>query len=171
MRIRNTRKLEEEQIELQMTPMIDIVFQLLVFFVMTFKVVAQEGDFNIKMPLASESTGIPEDQPLPPMRLVLRSDDEGNLAGISLNDQPFTNFREVNEYVRSLIGDSSGPNGDAFRDSAEIEIDSDYLLKYSNVIAAVTAVTGYVDQNDKVVKLVEKIKFAPPKPAPAQQAQ
>ncbi|MEC9149539.1 MAG: biopolymer transporter ExbD, partial [Planctomycetota bacterium] len=29
----------EEKIELQMTPMIDIVFQLLVFFVMTFKVV------------------------------------------------------------------------------------------------------------------------------------
>ena len=30
---------------LEMTPMIDIVFQLLVFFIMTFKIVSQEGDF------------------------------------------------------------------------------------------------------------------------------
>lgn len=36
-----------------MTPMIDIVFQLLVFFIMTFKIVSQEGDFHIKMPVAN----------------------------------------------------------------------------------------------------------------------
>ena len=36
MQIRNANK-AGEKIELQMTPMIDIVFQLLVFFIMTFK--------------------------------------------------------------------------------------------------------------------------------------
>ena len=49
---------KNEKIELQMTPMIDIVFQLLVFFIMTFNVVAQEGDFNIRMP----AIGAPQDQ-------------------------------------------------------------------------------------------------------------
>ena len=44
-----------EEIKLNMTAMIDIVFQLLVFFIMTFKVVALEGDFNVKMPLASQN--------------------------------------------------------------------------------------------------------------------
>ena len=39
MKIRNTGG-DGEKIELQMTPMIDIVFQLLVFFIMTFKIVA-----------------------------------------------------------------------------------------------------------------------------------
>ena len=50
MKIRGKRPSKDEKIELQMTPMIDIVFQLLVFFIMTFNVVAQEGDFNIRMP-------------------------------------------------------------------------------------------------------------------------
>ena len=52
MQIRNANK-AGEKIELQMTPMIDIVFQLLVFFIMTFKIVSMEGDFNIRMPAAS----------------------------------------------------------------------------------------------------------------------
>ena len=42
MQIRNANN-EGEKIELQMTPMIDIVFQLLVFFIMTFKIVSMEG--------------------------------------------------------------------------------------------------------------------------------
>ncbi len=34
-----------------MTPMIDVVFQLLIFFMLTLKIIAPEGDFNINMPL------------------------------------------------------------------------------------------------------------------------
>ncbi len=36
-----------------MTSMIDIVFLLLIFFITTFKIGAQEGDFNVKMPLSN----------------------------------------------------------------------------------------------------------------------
>ena len=42
-----------------MTPMIDIVFNLLIFFVMTFKITAPEGDFNVKMP-AQAAQGVPD---------------------------------------------------------------------------------------------------------------
>ena len=49
---------EPDEIKLNMTAMIDIVFQLLVFFIMTFKVVAMEGDFNIRMPLATTDAEI-----------------------------------------------------------------------------------------------------------------
>ncbi|MEM8866338.1 MAG: biopolymer transporter ExbD, partial [Planctomycetota bacterium] len=37
MKIRHTD--HRDKIQLQMTPMIDIVFQLLIFFIMTFKIV------------------------------------------------------------------------------------------------------------------------------------
>ena len=53
MKIRNTGRGDDGEVKLEMTPMIDIVFQLLVFFIMTFKIVSQEGDFNIKMPRAA----------------------------------------------------------------------------------------------------------------------
>ncbi len=52
MKIRGYDK-QNEEIKLAMTPMIDIVFQLLVFFIMTYKVTAMEGDYNIRMPSAA----------------------------------------------------------------------------------------------------------------------
>ncbi|MFP6658896.1 MAG: biopolymer transporter ExbD, partial [Pirellulales bacterium] len=59
MKVRKKRKASgSDKVELQMTPMIDIVFQLLVFFILTFKVVAQEGDFDIRMPVM----GAPQEQ-------------------------------------------------------------------------------------------------------------
>ena len=45
---------ETEEIKMNMTSMIDIVFQLLVFFVMTFNPPQYEGDFSVKMPLNSD---------------------------------------------------------------------------------------------------------------------
>ena len=63
---------EPEELKLNMTAMIDIVFQLLVFFVMTFKVVAMEGDFNIKMPLAA-ADGQSVDDLLPDLCLLYTS--------------------------------------------------------------------------------------------------
>ena len=69
MKIRHTTGSGQDKIELQMTPMIDIVFQLLIFFIMTFKIVSMEGDFNIKMPQASPSTVQTIEPDFPPMSL------------------------------------------------------------------------------------------------------
>ena len=69
-----------DKIELQMTAMIDVVFQLLIFFVMTFKIVLPEGDFNIRMPLAAESRPPSEPDETPTLNLRLRSNgDDGTL--------------------------------------------------------------------------------------------
>jgi len=159
MKIRNVGR--EDKIQLQMTPMIDIVFQLLVFFVMTFKIVLPEGDFNIKMPLASPKAGAPSDE-LPPMTIRLRAADDGSLASIRLNERNIESFDQLRSHIISLVGNEQGPSGDSV--SAEIEIDSDYRLKYEHLMGAVTAISGYVDPTTgSVIKLVEKIRFAPPK--------
>jgi biopolymer transport protein ExbD len=145
-----------------MTPMIDIVFQLLVFFIMTFKIVSMEGDFNIKMPLAAPSEGLPDEDKLPPMKVRLRASPSGQLAQISLNDNNFgTSFENLHNYIISVIGDERGPG--SVQETAEVELDCDYDLKYDNVVKAVTAVSGFIDDDGNVVKLVEKIKFAPPR--------
>lgn len=52
-----------DKVLIDMTPLIDIVFQLLTFFVMTLKVASLEGDFNIKMPLANGNEAAPDIQP------------------------------------------------------------------------------------------------------------
>jgi len=57
-----------EKINVPMAPMIDVVFQLLIFFMLTLKIVAPEGDFDINMPMGA---GAPSDE-LPPLDLKVR---------------------------------------------------------------------------------------------------
>lgn len=149
-----------DKVAIDMTPMIDVVFQLLAFFCMTLKIVAEEGDFNIKMPLAAPRAGTPDPNQLPPMKLRMRADRNGNLVEMILNEQPFsgpTRFQQLHNHIAGLVGDGS------MAASAEVELDCDYGLKYENVIAAITAVSGDVSPEGQVIKLVEKIKFSPPR--------
>ena len=146
-----------------MTPMIDIVFQLLVFFIMTFKIVSPEGDFNIKMPIGAPREGLPDPNQLPPMKLKLRADSNGQLVSMRLNEKGFSrgDWGALRGYIIGILGDDRGPN--SIQASAEVELDVDYDLRYEHVIDAITAVSGYKNEDDNVVKLIEKIKFSPPK--------
>ena len=162
MKIRRRDNRDDEKIELQMTPMIDIVFQLLVFFIMTFEIVTQEGDFNIKMPLAADS-GANVDPTALDMTLRLTSNAAGDLTSIQLNNNTFQQFSDLHNHIIGLIG---GDQPDVAREAAEIEINADYQLRYEYVIEAITAVTGYRNETNDVAKLIEKIRFSPPKAPP-----
>ena len=157
MKIRNTDR--REHIVLQMTPMIDIVFQLLVFFVFTFKIVLPEGDFNIRMPSASASTSSkPSETPL--LKVRLRANPDRELATLQLGDVVLDGrapFFQLQSEIRALVGDAGGPG----TDDQEVEIEADYDLKYRYVVQAITAITGYVDDNGQQHKLVERVRFAP----------
>ena len=74
------------KIDINMTPMIDVVFQLLTFFMLTLKTVIVEGDFNIKMPLGA-SAGAAEDIPLPHLTVRMEATPEGGLAGVRLGER------------------------------------------------------------------------------------
>jgi biopolymer transport protein ExbD len=141
-----------------MTPMIDIVFQLLIFFIMTFKIMAPEGDFNVKMPLAGVTEG-PPPADLPPIRVQLTARSDGQLSQIRFGNRNLgRSFQSLRQAVIDMVGPDASPS---VLETMEVELDCDYHLRYENVIEAITAVSGYVDE-DKVVKLIEKIKFAPP---------
>lgn len=167
MRVRNVQRRAGEEIELQMTPMIDIVFQLLIFFIMTFKIIAPEGDFNIKMPIAAPSEGPPPIDQLPPIKVHLTARSNGALAQVRFGNRPLGTGREafvaLRQAVRDMVGDEPGPS---VLESTEVEFDCDYHLRYEYVIEAITAVSGYVDE-DRVVKIIEKIKFSPPHRGPS----
>jgi len=157
MKIRNSDN--RETITLQMTPMIDIVFQLLVFFVFTFKIILPEGDFNIRMPSAQASeTSQSSETPL--LKVRLRAAADGELAQVQLGDIVFDGnapFAHLQGEIRGLIGDSGGPGST----EQEVEIEADYELKYRYTMNAITAITGYIDDNGEQHKLVEKVRFAP----------
>jgi biopolymer transport protein ExbD len=165
MRVRNVQRGTPEQIELQMTPMIDIVFLLLIFFILTFKIAAPEGDFNIKMPQAAPSKGIPPDEMLPPIKVRLTARSNGMLSQIRFGNRVIEedgrpSFEGLRQAVIDMLGDEPGPS---VLENTEIELDCDYQLRYEYVIEAITAIRGYVGPEGQIVNLIEKIKFAPPR--------
>ncbi len=151
-----------DKIELQMTPMIDIVFQLNIFFLFTFKIILPEGDFNIRMPSAAAARAMEMSETLP-MTLVMRAGPDGELAELRLAGRSFGNgryaFLKLHQQIRAMVNDAGGPGTAS---DLEIEVDADYDLNYENVMKAITAITGFIE-NGEPHKLIERIKFTPPK--------
>lgn len=153
-----------EQTTLQMTPMIDIVFQLLAFFCMTLRVASTEGDFAIKMPLVAAAAGEPDpNQTAERYTLRMRADESGELLEMTMAQQAFTGpgddkWTQLRQFIAGQVGQGN------LEGAAEVELDCDYNLKYEYVIRAITAVSGDVGADGRIIKLIEKINFAPRRP-------
>jgi biopolymer transport protein ExbD len=153
-----------DKVEMQMTPMIDIVFQLNIFFLFSLKIISPEGDFNIRMPSAAAARSVQQSESLPRM-ITLKAAPDGRLAELRLDSQSFGNgrdaFARLHQAIRNYVNDTGGPGTAS---ELEVEINADYDLQYDYVVKAITAVTGYIE-NGEAHKLIERVKFTPPKKA------
>ena len=164
MKIAGSLQNENEDIKLNMTAMIDVVFQLLVFFILTFKIVALEGDFNVKMPLASETPPEENLDAVPTLITVkLNAGEEGNIASIDVDDEfeaanltGATMFSDLTNFVESTLAKNADPST---AEDIEVEFDIDYQLKYQFTVRAIGSVSGKVLPDGSVKTMVEKIKF------------
>lgn len=150
-----------EKLETNMSAMIDIVFQLLVFFMLTLKIVEPEGEFNVNMP-SNAISGCFENNEMPDIQVQLRANSDGTLSGVFFGQRNLgagpAAFEQLNIEILNVIGRP----GAAITKDLAVEIDADYELHFSNVINAVGACTGRIDQRSgKVVKYIDKIKFKP----------
>src|SRR5688572_2126496 len=126
------KKAELTPVPMDMTPMIDMVFQLLIFFMLTFKILSQEGDFGIMMPLSAVSAGVANPMHVPPIVVRLTANPTGELVGITVNDKEFgTNFASLHNYLHALVGSERGPG--SIQESTEVELNCDYGLHYRYV--------------------------------------
>ncbi len=156
------RRTDDTKVEIQMAAMIDIVFQLLIFFILNLKIVSEEGDFDINMPLSGSGPAAAEQAPKLEYKVRLLADSGGNLRDIQVGENSLGNdipacFQRLNNNVRAWSS-----SGGSYSDDLEVEIDADYNLHYVYTIKAISACTGYL-QGEKKVKFLEKIKFAPPR--------
>ena len=151
-----TTSLETQR--LPMTPLIDVVFLLLTFFVTTLKITAPEGDFGIKMPLTGAS-GMVTSQTLPtePIRIRLTADQTGHLADIEVGSNRLgPDPQRLREQIIKLVG--AAPT-EQERENLEAIIEYDRVLKYQYTIDTITAISGHLSEGN-VVPLIDKINFA-----------
>lgn len=151
------------KIEMPMAPMIDITFQLLIFFMLNLNILAPEGNFDINLPIGAPTSLAPEDLNLPPIKVSLRSDRDGNLTQVTLGQKNLGNDDAAFDRLSSEILKIIVRPGNPLTKDLEVEIDADYETQYKYIIRAVSRCTGRLDpQTKQLVRYVEKIKFAPP---------
>ena len=169
-------KQSTEKIEAQMAPMIDVVFQLLIFFMLTLKIVEPEGDFTVNMPIGASAPA--SDSPKPPVikvrmkadpvtgemysMTIARKELFANLGG-SQEEKAAGAFQRLNSEILRVIGSPNNP----LAEDQEVELDPDYELNSKYLINAIGACRGRVQRNPdgtaQMIDYIKNIKFAPPR--------
>jgi biopolymer transport protein ExbD len=162
MRIRGSDK-PNEGVTLQMTSMIDIVFLLLAYFIMTFKVTSMEGDFAVNMPLASEGASQMTETLDKTIIVHLPRSVDGSVGPIDVefgsDRKTFSDelrYQRLRDYVKSLVLQAGDPTASS---QYEVEFDIDRDLAYDFTIRGVEAVSGEPQPGGQILPLIEKIRF------------
>lgn len=148
---------KDRKVQTDMTPMIDVVFQLLIFFLFTFKIAPVEGEIGVNMPPLSIGSAVSQENPdveKVPIRLAAGSG--GRLEDIRLGDNSLGN--DLRKLTETLKGTYSGMLT-SLGTKVEVEIDADRALDYYWVIRATNAVMR---------ANIDNINFTDPKVQPLQ---
>jgi len=128
-----------EKPRINMTPMIDVVFLLLTFFVVTFKIIVPEGDFNIQM--SSLGQALPVVIDTDSVQVRLHANEDGLLSEIQLIDKRIENFDSLRQSVSAIA---------LTKPDLEVVLRPDDHLHYEYIVKAITA----------IFEITENIKFA-----------
>jgi biopolymer transport protein ExbD len=144
------RRKDVQTVEMQMGPMIDMVFLLLVFFMVTAKPVKQESDINLGLPgtvAQEESVDIPDEQ-----RIIIRADGQ-----VILNDQPMDSAASTELPALLATLKRFKEAADANRSEALITIQADDGARHQRIVdvlnvcakARITGVTFADDSEEE----------------------
>lgn len=140
-------------LRLEMTPMIDVVFQLLVFFLFTFKIAPVEGEIGVNMPpVDAGSAQATEEVTLDRTLIRLIAGPGGALAEVRFGENELGSGEVALRALAKLLRETYAGPADIV-DDVEIDIDADRTLAYRWVIRAANAVMSVG---------IEKINFADP---------
>ncbi|MBX6316285.1 MAG: biopolymer transporter ExbD [Isosphaeraceae bacterium] len=112
-----------EEVAFPVTPMLDMAFQLLAFFVLTFQAPARETWLDLYLPAAPAAlSGRPQGPTEPPLRsedpdrpdreadrtIRAEADEQGNLKALRLADRPVADVEALAELLRQEIAGARG---------------------------------------------------------------
>ena len=128
------------EIEIPITPMLDMAFQLLTFFILTYRPAPSEGQFSMNLLPPSAVTEITKEQPkdstpsldatLRTLTTVLRAGEGGALGEVILADRPIEGMDQLKTELEGFVNDPI-----LSFDQALIKVDP--RLKYSELIKVI----------------------------------
>ncbi len=151
------------EIEIPITPMLDMAFQLLTFFILTYRPAPTEGQFSMNLLPAQQATEITKEQPkenatpsldasLRTLKTTLRAGENGLMGEMILADKPIPGLPELKTELESFVNDPVL----AF-DQAVINVDPQ--LRYSEVMKVIDIFSSLKDPQGKP-KPLTKISFS-----------
>jgi biopolymer transport protein ExbD len=102
------RRLEpSDSVMFPVTPMLDMAFQLLAFFILTFQAPSNEASIDLYLPTVAMALPKQDDSGGPTraegdLIILARADDTGKLLSLSLNDRPLLGPAELSEALSVL---------------------------------------------------------------------
>jgi len=139
---RKKRK-HEESLDIPVTPMLDMAFQLLTFFVLTYRATPTEGQYSMnllpaapatEMKAKDQSDSAPTDDSIPAslktLPTTLRAGEGGALGRVSLGEQDVQGMDALKKELKTILEDPSLPF-----DQTLIKVDPN--LRYSELMQVI----------------------------------
>jgi biopolymer transport protein ExbD len=126
------RRKDVQTVEMQMGPMIDMVFLLLVFFMVSAKPIKQESDINIGLPgtvAQEEALDIPDEQ-----RIQIQPNGQ-----VVLNDQPMDSPASAEMPALLSTLKRFKESADSNKTEALITIDADDAANHERIVQVLNA--------------------------------
>jgi len=140
---RRQRRKSGEDVELNLTAMLDMAFQLLAFFILTFRPPPVEGQISMRLPppkpvLADPKSkldvGQNESKNLPigynTLVVSLFADPNGTLAGLSVGETPVQTLPGLDTKLKQIFADKDNPF-----DQVIVQVEED--VKYEDLMKVV----------------------------------
>jgi biopolymer transport protein ExbD len=129
------------EVEIQITPMLDMAFQLLTFFIMTFKATPTEGQFAMNLlpaqpatrmdaPVSAEAASSDVPAGLRTLPTTLRAGSGGALGVVTLGEVEVKGMDQLKKELKDILSDPTLPF-----DQALIKVDP--RLRYSELMQVI----------------------------------
>lgn len=144
--MRRRKRRQQDDVELNLAAMLDMAFQLLTFFILTFRPAPVEGQVLLRMPppvpvtkIAGEQAGRDESNKNPleglnTLVITALSNPDGSLKQMAVGESAMGNVAAFGRKLASIIGDP----GSGF-DQVIIQVDS--RLRYDALMSVIDVCT------------------------------
>lgn len=131
---RKAIKIEEANMELQMAPMIDVVFQLIIFFMCSIHFKSLEGKLYSYLPRDKGMSNTIVSDPILEevrIRLVYAENRLPLLTRIKVGEKEFPDWNSLEQHIRSIASSLVTPKGDII----PVKIDPDDKIPAQAVVS------------------------------------